>query len=137
MASWCRRRHGGDGTTGENITANVRTIRSIPLKLQGEGWPTRLEVRGEVFLPKKGFDELNERALKKGEKTFANPRNAAAGSLRQLDSKITATRPLSFYAYSVGIVEGLELAPSQYERLVQLKGWGGTYVPRDSTAEQP
>jgi len=119
----------GDGTTGENITANVRTIRSIPLKLQGEGWPTRLEVRGEVFLPKKGFDELNERALKKGEKTFANPRNAAAGSLRQLDSKITATRPLSFYAYSVGIVEGLELAPSQYERLVQLKGWGVPMCP--------
>jgi len=119
----------GDGTTGENITANVRTIRSIPLKLQGEGWPVRLEVRGEVFLPKKGFDELNARALKKGEKTFANPRNAAAGSLRQLDSKITATRPLSFYAYSVGIVEGLELAPSQYGRLVQLKSWGVPMCP--------
>lgn len=119
----------GDGTTGENITTNVRTIRSIPLKLQGQGWPARLEVRGEVFMPKKGFDELNERALKKGEKTFANPRNAAAGSLRQLDSKITATRPLSFYAYSVGIVEGLELASSQYDRLEQLKGWGVPMCP--------
>ncbi|MCG7586712.1 NAD-dependent DNA ligase LigA [Photobacterium sp. OFAV2-7] len=119
----------GDGTTGENITANVRTIRSIPLKLQGDNWPARLEVRGEVFMPKKGFDELNERALKKGEKTFANPRNAAAGSLRQLDSKITATRPLSFYAYSVGVVEGAELAPSQYERLVQLKDWGLPMCP--------
>lgn len=119
----------GDGTTGENITTNVRTIRSIPLKLQGKGWPARLEVRGEVFMPKKGFDELNERALKKGEKTFANPRNAAAGSLRQLDSKITATRPLSFYAYSVGIVEGLELASSQYDRLEQLKGWGVPMCP--------
>ncbi|MBC7002024.1 NAD-dependent DNA ligase LigA [Photobacterium sp. BZF1] len=119
----------GDGTTGENITENVRTIRSIPLKLRGEGWPARLEVRGEVFMPKKGFEALNEKALKKGEKTFANPRNAAAGSLRQLDSKITATRPLSFYAYSVGVVEGLELAPSQYERLVQLKGWGLPMCP--------
>lgn len=119
----------GDGTTGENITANVRTIRSIPLKLQGDNWPERLEVRGEVFMPKKGFDDLNERALKKGEKTFANPRNAAAGSLRQLDSKITATRPLSFYAYSVGVVEGAELAPSQYDRLVQLKGWGLPMCP--------
>ncbi|AJR09599.1 NAD-dependent DNA ligase LigA [Photobacterium gaetbulicola] len=119
----------GDGTTGENITENVRTIRSIPLKLRGEGWPERLEVRGEVFMPKKGFEALNEKALKKGEKTFANPRNAAAGSLRQLDSKITATRPLSFYAYSVGVVEGIELVPSQYDRLVQLKGWGLPMCP--------
>ncbi|MGF1833826.1 NAD-dependent DNA ligase LigA [Photobacterium sanguinicancri] len=119
----------GDGTTGENITTNVRTIRSIPLKLRGDDWPVRLEVRGEVFMPKAGFDALNERALKKGEKTFANPRNAAAGSLRQLDSKITASRPLSFYAYSVGVVEGLELAPSQYDRLLQLKGWGLPMCP--------
>lgn len=119
----------GDGTTGENITTNVRTIRSIPLKLQGEGWPERLEVRGEVFMPKQGFDELNARAQKKGEKTFANPRNAAAGSLRQLDSKITATRPLSFFAYSVGVVEGMDLAASQYERLVQLKSWGIPMCP--------
>ncbi|OAN13929.1 DNA ligase (NAD(+)) LigA [Photobacterium jeanii] len=119
----------GDGTTGENITANVRTIRSIPLKLRGEGWPARLEVRGEVFMPKAGFEALNERAIKKGEKTFANPRNAAAGSLRQLDSKITASRPLSFYAYSVGVVEGLTLAQSQYERLLQLKSWGLPMCP--------
>ncbi len=114
----------GDGTTGENITENVRTIRCIPLTLQGEGWPTRLEVRGEVFMPKAGFEALNERALKRGEKPFANPRNAAAGSLRQLDSKITATRPLSFYAYSVGVVEGGELETSHYQRFVQLKSWG-------------
>lgn len=119
----------GDGTTGENITENVRTIRAIPLKLQGENWPARLEVRGEVFMPKKGFEALNERALKKGEKTFANPRNAAAGSLRQLDSRITATRPLSFYAYSTGVVEGMELADSQYARLLQLKGWGLPMCP--------
>ncbi|MCE7535235.1 NAD-dependent DNA ligase LigA [Aliivibrio fischeri] len=114
----------GDGSTGENITENVRTIRCIPLTLQGEGWPTRLEVRGEVFMPKAGFEALNERALKRGEKPFANPRNAAAGSLRQLDSKITATRPLSFYAYSVGVIEGGELETSHYQRFVQLKSWG-------------
>ncbi len=114
----------GDGVTGENITENVRTIRSIPLTLQGEGWPTRLEVRGEVFMPKAGFEALNQRALKRGEKPFANPRNAAAGSLRQLDSKITATRPLSFYAYSVGVIEGGELNSSHYQRFIQLKSWG-------------
>lgn len=119
----------GDGTTGENITNNVRTIRSIPLKLQGNDWPTRIEVRGEVFMSKKGFEQLNQRALKKGEKTFANPRNAAAGSLRQLDSKVTATRPLSFYAYAVGIVEGRELEGSQYDRLCQLKSWGFPMSP--------
>lgn len=116
----------GDGTTGENITANVRTIRSIPLRLRGDDWPARLEVRGEVFMPKAGFEALNERALKKGEKTFANPRNAAAGSLRQLDSKITASRPLSFYAYSVGVVDGLELAPSNMTAYYSLKA--GAYL---------
>ncbi|WP_305425328.1 NAD-dependent DNA ligase LigA [Photobacterium leiognathi] len=119
----------GDGATGENITHNVRTIRAIPLKLQGTDWPARLEVRGEVFMPKKGFEALNEKALKKGEKTFANPRNAAAGSLRQLDPKITATRPLSFYAYAVGVVEGHKLAETQYERLCQLKAWGLPMCP--------
>ncbi|WP_305406291.1 NAD-dependent DNA ligase LigA [Photobacterium leiognathi] len=119
----------GDGATGENITHNVRTIRAIPLKLQGTDWPARLEVRGEVFMPKKGFEALNEKALKKGEKTFANPRNAAAGSLRQLDPKITATRPLSFYAYAVGVVEDRELAETQYERLCQLKAWGLPMCP--------
>ncbi|WP_194437082.1 NAD-dependent DNA ligase LigA [Vibrio fluminensis] len=119
----------GDGTTGENITENVRTIAAIPLKLRGEGWPQRIEVRGEVFMPKAGFDKLNEIALKKGEKTFVNPRNAAAGSLRQLDSRITATRPLSFYAYSVGVVEGGALSSSHYERFLQLKGWGLPMCP--------
>ena len=119
----------GDGTTGENITENVRTISSIPLKLQGEGWPTRIEVRGEVFMPKAGFDKLNEQALKKGEKVFVNPRNAAAGSLRQLDSRITAKRPLAFYAYSVGVVEGAELSGSHYQRFLQLKSWGLPMCP--------
>ncbi|RTZ16176.1 NAD-dependent DNA ligase LigA [Vibrio aquaticus] len=119
----------GDGATGENITENVRTIKAIPLKLQGEGWPQRIEVRGEVFMPKAGFDKLNEIALKKGEKVFVNPRNAAAGSLRQLDSRITATRPLSFYAYSVGVVEGATLSDSHYERFLQLKAWGLPMCP--------
>ncbi|CAM4307764.1 NAD-dependent DNA ligase LigA [Vibrio agarivorans] len=119
----------GDGSTGENITENVRTISAIPLKLQGNNWPTRIEVRGEVFMPKAGFERLNEQAQKKGEKVFVNPRNAAAGSLRQLDSRITATRPLSFYAYSVGIVEGMSLSSSHYERFLQLKGWGLPMCP--------
>ncbi|MGD8122032.1 NAD-dependent DNA ligase LigA [Vibrio sp. TRT 2004] len=119
----------GDGATGENITENVRTIKAIPLKLQGEGWPERLEVRGEVFMPKEGFAKLNEQALKKGDKVFVNPRNAAAGSLRQLDSRITAKRPLSFYAYSVGVVEGTSLSESHYERFLRLKGWGLPMCP--------
>ncbi|QXC56755.1 NAD-dependent DNA ligase LigA [Vibrio mimicus] len=114
----------GDGATGENITENVRTIKSIPLRLQGVDFPVRLEVRGEVFMPKAGFEALNARALQKGEKQFVNPRNAAAGSLRQLDSKITAQRPLAFYAYSVGVIEGGQLATSHYQRFLQLKNWG-------------
>jgi DNA ligase (NAD+) len=114
----------GDGSTGENITENVRTISAIPLKLQGDDIPTRLEVRGEVFMPKAGFDKLNQTAQKKGEKVFVNPRNAAAGSLRQLDSRITAKRPLSFYAYSLGVIESAQLPPSHYERFLKLKSWG-------------
>ncbi|EIZ1046074.1 DNA ligase (NAD(+)) LigA [Vibrio parahaemolyticus] len=119
----------GDGTTGENITENVRTINAIPLKLRGDDWPARLEVRGEVFMPKAGFEKLNELARQKGEKVFVNPRNAAAGSLRQLDSRITASRPLSFYAYSVGVVQGADLAASHYERFLQIKSWGLPMCP--------
>ncbi len=125
----------GDGTTGENITENVRTIKAIPLKLRGNDWPNRLEVRGEVFMPKAGFDKLNELARKKGEKIFVNPRNAAAGSLRQLDSRITASRPLSFYAYSVGVVQGAELAASHYERFLQIKSWGLPMCPETKRVE--
>ncbi|ESC73136.1 NAD-dependent DNA ligase LigA [Salmonella enterica subsp. enterica serovar Newport str. VA_R100512572] len=88
----------GDGTTGEDITSNVRTIRAIPLKLHGDNIPARLEVRGEVFLPQAGFEKINEDARRTGGKVFANPRNAAAGSLRQLDPRITAKRPLTFFA---------------------------------------
>ncbi|EGU4186125.1 NAD-dependent DNA ligase LigA [Vibrio parahaemolyticus] len=119
----------GDGSTGENITENVRTINAIPLKLRGDDWPARLEVRGEVFMPKAGFEKLNELARQKGEKVFVNPRNAAAGSLRQLDSRITASRPLSFYAYSVGVVQGADLAASHYERFLQIKSWGLPMCP--------
>lgn len=114
----------GDGTTGENITANVRTIRAIPLRLRGEGIPQRLEVRGEVFMNQKGFETLNERARKSGAKLFANPRNAAAGSLRQLDPRITGKRPLTFCCYGIGVSEGGELAATHWQRLQQLKGWG-------------
>jgi DNA ligase (NAD+) len=113
----------GDGSTGEDITSNVRTIRNVPLKLQGEGWPQVLEVRGEVFMPKSGFEELNARQAESGGKTFANPRNAAAGSLRQLDPKITASRPLEFCCYGVGQVSG-ELPGTQVAMLQQLKAWG-------------
>nr|WP_218057438.1 NAD-dependent DNA ligase LigA [Gilliamella apicola] len=114
----------GDGTTGEDITANVKTIKMIPLILKGDNIPTRLEVRGEVFMTHKGFEKLNSDAEKRNEKIFANPRNAAAGSLRQLDPKITAKRPLTFFCYGVGIVEGVALPNTHYDRLMQFKAWG-------------
>ena len=114
----------GDGTTGEDITANIRTIRNIPLQLLMDNPPTRLEVRGEVFMPHAGFERLNQLALEKGEKTFANPRNAAAGSLRQLDPKITSKRPLVLNAYGIGIAEGVGLPNTHYERLQWLKSIG-------------
>ena len=113
----------GDGLTGENVTENVKTITNLPLKLRGDKIPAVLEVRGEVFMLKAGFDKLNKGLIAAGEKPFVNPRNAAAGSLRQLDSKIAAARPLAFYCYAVGVFEG-ELANSQYQRIEQLKSWG-------------
>ncbi|MCY1283033.1 DNA ligase [compost metagenome] len=113
----------GDGSVGEDISANVRTIRNVPLRLQGEGWPALLEVRGEVFMPKAGFDELNARQAESGGKTFANPRNAAAGSLRQLDPRITASRPLEFCCYGIGLDSGA-LPATQVGMLEQLRTWG-------------
>jgi len=92
----------GDGTTGEDVTVNVRTIKTVPLHLQGKGWPETVEVRGEVVIPKKDFERLNAEQLKQGGKIFANPRNAAAGSLRQLDPRVTASRPLSFLPWGLG-----------------------------------
>ncbi|MFY8272766.1 NAD-dependent DNA ligase LigA [Pseudoalteromonas sp. SSDWG2] len=118
----------GDGQVGENITENVKTIRNIPLKLRGD-YPHELEVRGEVFMDLAGFHRLNEQAKENDSKVFANPRNAAAGSLRQLDSKITAKRPLMFYAYSMGQVTGAELANGHFEQLHQLKDWGLPLCP--------
>ena len=116
----------GDGTTGENITENVKTIRSIPLRIQGDDIPDLIEVRGEVIMPRAAFDSLNERARAKGEKEFVNPRNAAAGSLRQLDSKITASRSLGFYAYALGVVEGTSFdnCSGHFSQLNKLKTMG-------------
>ncbi|AFT74557.1 NAD-dependent DNA ligase LigA [Alteromonas macleodii] len=127
----------GDGQVGENITANVRTIANVPLTLRGEHYPERVEVRGEVFMPRDGFAKLNEHQKEAGGKVFANPRNAAAGSLRQLDSKITAKRPLMFYAYSLGVVqpESFELPTTHSERLKQLGNWGLPLCPDIDTAE--
>lgn len=114
----------GDGYTGENVTHNIKTISSIPLILIGDDIPERLEVRGEVFMTHKSFEELNDKQRKNNEKLFANPRNAAAGSLRQLDPTVTAQRTLSFYAYSIGEYEGKIEFSTHIEALSQLKKWG-------------
>ena len=119
----------GDGTTGEDITQNVRTIESIPLRLIGTGFPRRLEVRGEVFMSRAGFRRLNQRQQQQGEKLFVNPRNAAAGSVRQLDARITAERPLEIYCYGTGLVEGGELPGRHSEILQHLRGWGLRVCP--------
>lgn len=115
----------GDGSSGENITQNVRTIKNIPLKLHGTDVPSRIEIRGEVYMPKAGFEAYNQAAVSKGEKPFANPRNGAAGSLRQLDSRITATRPLEFCAYSMGIISDDFALPATHSATLELfKHWG-------------
>ena len=114
----------GDGQFGEDVTAQVRTIKAVPLRLRGVGWPQLLEVRGEVFLPKAGFAAINDRARREGGKVFANPRNAAAGSLRQLDPRITAQRPLTLFCYGFGAVAGGDLAATQSESMRRLRDWG-------------
>jgi DNA ligase (NAD+) len=119
----------GDGSSGEDVTQNVRTIQSIPLRLRGKGYPQRFEVRGEVFMSHDGFRKLNERAAAAGQKTFANPRNAAAGSLRQLDSRVTAQRPLEIYCYGVGVVAGGELPDRHSGVLTHLRDWGLRVYP--------
>jgi len=119
----------GDGTTGEDITHNVRTIDAVPLKLLDKGYPSTLEVRGEVFMPREGFIAYNQQALQKGEKTFVNPRNAAAGSLRQLDPRLTAERPLDIYVYSVGLTIGGALPDCHSEILDRLQEWGLKICP--------
>ncbi|MFL2531053.1 MAG: NAD-dependent DNA ligase LigA [Porticoccaceae bacterium] len=114
----------GDGSIGEDITANVRTIKSIPLSLHGDIFPELLEVRGEIYMPRDGFNHFNKKALESGDKPFVNPRNAAAGSLRQLDSKITATRPLEMCAYSVGQYQGDQKPDSHFAMLNMLSTLG-------------
>ncbi len=125
----------GDGTTGEDITHNVRTIEAIPLRLIGKDYPQRLEVRGEIFMPRAGFDAYNKKALAAGEKTFVNPRNAAAGSLRQLDPRLTANRPLDMYAYSVGVVEGGSVPTRHSEIIAQLQEWGIKVCPQSQVVD--
>jgi len=114
----------GDGVHGEDVTANLRTLPTVPLQLIGDGFPAVLEVRGEVFMSLKGFGRMNRDALAHGEKVFVNPRNAAAGSLRQLDPRITATRPLEIFFYGTGYVEGAELPGDHSELLSRLRTWG-------------
>jgi len=119
----------GDGYTGEDVTQNIRTIKAIPLSLRGEDFPDQLEIRGEIYMSKKGFNRFNQEAAKKGLKIFVNPRNAASGSLRQLDPKITATRPLGFFAY--GVVQNQQelIAGTQFEILEKLQYWGIPVAP--------
>lgn len=114
----------GDGEEGEDVTANVRTIRSVPLMLRGYHFPSVLEVRGEIFMPRQAFDRYNQWALAHNEKVLANPRNGAAGSLRQLDTRITAKRPLSFYAYAIGEFKDFPMPDSHEHLLALLKNWG-------------
>lgn len=124
----------GDGLVGEDVTHNIKTIQSIPLKLQGEGWPDILEVRGEVFMSKAAFEALNQKQQAQGEKIFANPRNAAAGSLRQLDSRITAERHLSFYLYGWGDISADWQMPDHYTETLQcFAKWGLPINPNAET----
>ena len=113
----------GDGATGEDVTANLRTIADIPKQLKGAGWPAVLEVRGEVYMARADFERWNEHARLHGGKVLANPRNGAAGSLRQLDDKVTAQRPLSFFAYGIGLVEGGALPATHSATLAKLRDW--------------
>jgi len=142
----------GDGATGENITENVRTINTVPLKLRGSGYPAVLEVRGEIYISSADFEQLNAHAAEKDEKLFVNPRNAAAGSLRQLDPKITATRPLTMCVYSTGFIDyqstprvtknkiaNSQIADTHYETIQQLAEWGfftNTEVKRLASIEE-
>jgi DNA ligase (NAD+) len=124
----------GDGRTGEDVTANLKTVMDIPHRLEGSGWPDVIEVRGEVYLSHEAFAELNAAAEAAGDKTYANPRNAAAGSLRQIDSAITAKRPLRFFAYAWGLISA-PFAETQWEALETLKAWGFTTTPESRRVE--
>ncbi|HVX38634.1 MAG TPA: NAD-dependent DNA ligase LigA [Gemmatimonadaceae bacterium] len=120
----------GNGTIGESVTANLRTIRDIPLRLHGGNHPLMMEIRGEVYMPFSGFERMNEERIAAGEPVFANPRNAAAGALRQLDPKITASRPLKFFGYAIALPDGEELpVGTQHELLELLASWGIPVAP--------
>ena len=125
----------GDGETGEDITHNLRTIKALPMKLRAERPPPVLEVRGEVFMPLAGFERFNTEAIARGEKSFVNPRNAAAGSLRQLDPKMTAARPLDLFIYGLGVVEGAELPVHHSAILKALRDWGFKICPQSRVVE--
>ncbi|RDS83927.1 NAD-dependent DNA ligase LigA [Dyella monticola] len=125
----------GDGETGEDVTVNLRTVRAIPLRLRGDDWPRVLEVRGEVIMLRKDFEAFNAYAREHGEKALANPRNGAAGSLRQLDPAITAKRKLSFFAYAVGVVEGATLPLTHSQTLKKLRDWGFPVSSEVNTAK--
>jgi DNA ligase (NAD+) len=125
----------GDGVTGEDVTENIRTVKSVPLRLQGNDFPAVLEVRGEIYMPKSGFAALNARAQANQEKVFANPRNAAAGSIRQLDPAITATRPLAIFCYGVGTVSSGTLPDTHMAILKKFKSWGFPVNPEITLAE--
>lgn len=112
----------GDGERGEDVTSNVRTIRAVPIRLRGEDWPALLEVRGEIYMPRAGFDAFNRKAIETGEKPLVNPRNGAAGSLRQLDPQLTAKRPLAFFAYGTATRD--KLPDNQFDTLARLRDWG-------------
>ena len=125
----------GDGRTGEDITENVKTIRDIPHKLAGTDWPKRIEVRGEVYIPLKEFAEMNAKAVAEGTKTYANPRNSASGSLRQLDASISASRPLHFFAYAWGEVSDANFVATQSEALERFRQWGFAVNPNSLRVE--
>ncbi|MFA7542509.1 MAG: NAD-dependent DNA ligase LigA [Lysobacterales bacterium] len=124
----------GDGSTGEDVTANLRTVRAIPLRLRGDDWPAVLEVRGEIYMRREDFLAFNAGALERGERTLANPRNGAAGSLRQLDPAVSASRPLAFYAYGVGVVRAGELPERHSQTLLKLREWGLPICPEVAVA---
>lgn len=119
----------GDGSVGEDVTENVRTIRNVPLKLQGDNIPAVVEIRGEIYMPKAGFEKLNQQQLAAGKKIFVNPRNAAAGSLRQLDSSITASRPLALFCYALGDIDGMARPESHQQAMDLIASWGGAVCP--------
>jgi DNA ligase (NAD+) len=126
----------GDGETGEDITQNLRTVKALPMKLRADRPPPVLEVRGEVFMPLAGFERFNREAIARGEKTLVNPRNAAAGSLRQLDPRMTAARPLDLFIYGLGIVEGGGDLPTQHSAILQaLRHWGFKICPQSRVVE--